>query len=150
MAETDPRIPVDRDPRRPLYVQVVSQPPLGDCWCVNISNTGIGLVAGPGALEKGPAEGDEIDLEFSLPDVRSRIRVHGAVRWRHDSAFVSGQVVLVNGTEKPSARAGATRRAMSAIASRAFAVRILAFGPWNDMEDSAAWFQSHPSIATCL
>ena len=37
----------DRSPRKPLYVQVVTQPALHGCWSVNISETGIGLVATP-------------------------------------------------------------------------------------------------------
>ena len=34
-----------RSERKPLYVQVLTQPTLQGCWAVNISETGIGLIA---------------------------------------------------------------------------------------------------------
>ena len=73
-----------RDPRLPLFVQVVTQPPIHDCWSVNISNGGIGLVAGR-HQDDIPEEGDEIDLEFSLPDSGSTVRARAEVVWVHHS-----------------------------------------------------------------
>ncbi len=88
----------DRSPRKPLYVQVVTQPALHGCWSVNISETGIGLVATPreGKAE-GPREGQEIDLAFNLPDSNARIRVRGEVRWRHDTEGAEGGTVSALG-----------------------------------------------------
>ena len=88
----------ERSPRKPLYVQVVTQPALHGCWSVNISETGIGLVAtprrGPG---EGPREGEELDMSFSLPDSHARIRVRGAVRWRSDMEGAEGGTVTALG-----------------------------------------------------
>jgi two-component system response regulator HupR/HoxA len=88
----------DRSPRKPLYVQVVTQPALHGCWSVNISETGIGLVATPreGSAE-GPREGQEIELAFSLPDSHARIRARGEVRWRHDTEGAEGGTVSALG-----------------------------------------------------
>jgi two-component system, NtrC family, response regulator HupR/HoxA len=72
--------------RKPLYVQVVTQPPLQGCCAVNISETGIGLIATPGGRAQGPREGEELEMAFTLPDSRARIQVRGVVRWRHDPA----------------------------------------------------------------
>ncbi|HYH97836.1 sigma 54-interacting transcriptional regulator [Hyalangium sp.] len=88
----------DRSPRKPLYVQVVTQPALHGCWSVNISETGIGLVATPrGGATEGPREGEEIDMAFSLPDSHARIRVRGEVRWRHDTEGAEGGTVTALG-----------------------------------------------------
>ena len=43
--------------RKPLYVQVVTQPALQGCWAVNISETGIGLIATPRRAGGGAARG---------------------------------------------------------------------------------------------
>jgi two-component system response regulator HupR/HoxA len=89
---------VDRSPRKPLYVQVVTQPALHGCWSVNISETGIGLVATPrGGAAEGPREGQELEMEFSLPDSHARIRVRGEVRWRHDTVSAEGGTVTALG-----------------------------------------------------
>jgi len=89
---------MDRSPRKPLYVQVVTQPALHGCWSVNISETGIGLVATPrGAAAEGPREGQEIELSFSLPDSHARIRARGEVRWRHDTEGAEGTVTAALG-----------------------------------------------------
>jgi DNA-binding NtrC family response regulator len=82
-ATTDIPTPL-RSERKPLYVQVVTQPALHGCWAVNISETGIGLIATPKSLEEGPREGEEVEVAFRLPDSRARVRVRGLVRWRHD------------------------------------------------------------------
>ena len=73
-----------RSERKPLYVQVVTQPALHGCWAVNISETGIGLIATPSGPAEGPREGEDVEMAFTLPDTRARIRVRGVVRWRHD------------------------------------------------------------------
>ncbi|MDY7231395.1 sigma 54-interacting transcriptional regulator [Hyalangium rubrum] len=89
---------VDRSPRKPLYVQVVTQPALHGCWSVNISETGIGLVAMPrGGSGEGPREGQELEMAFSLPDSHVRIRVRGEVRWRHDTEGAEGETVTALG-----------------------------------------------------
>ncbi|WP_205519774.1 sigma 54-interacting transcriptional regulator [Pyxidicoccus caerfyrddinensis] len=75
-----------RSERKPLYVKVVTQPALHGCWAVNISDTGIGLVATPRDVSEGPREGEEVELSFSLPDSGEHIRVLGDVRWRHDAS----------------------------------------------------------------
>src|SRR5687768_11046484 len=73
-----------RSERKPLYVQVVTQPAIHGCWAVNISETGIGLIATPSGPAEGPREGEDLEMAFTLPDTRARIRVRGVVRWRHD------------------------------------------------------------------
>ena len=89
---------MDRSPRKPLYVQVVTQPALHGCWSVNISETGIGLVATPrGGSQEGPREGQELDMAFSLPDSHARIRARGVVRWRHDTQGAEGGTVTALG-----------------------------------------------------
>jgi two-component system response regulator HupR/HoxA len=70
--------------RKPLHVQVVTQPALQGCWAVNISETGIGLIATPTGPREGPREGEDLEMAFTLPDSRARVHVRGVVRWRHD------------------------------------------------------------------
>src|SRR5262245_19099907 len=64
---------IQRGDRKPLYVQVLTQPALHACWSVNVSASGIGLVASPATAQDGPREGDSLDLEFTLPDSHARI-----------------------------------------------------------------------------
>jgi len=75
---------LQRGDRKPLYVQVMTQPSLRGCWSVNLSASGIGLVAAPASAQEGPREGQVLELEFTLPEERARIRARGEVRWRHD------------------------------------------------------------------
>src|SRR4051812_32433165 len=75
---------IHRGDRKPLYVQVLTQPALRGCWSVNLSGSGIGLVATPASPQEGPREGQVLELEFILPDERARIAARGEVRWRHD------------------------------------------------------------------
>ncbi|MBX5480638.1 MAG: sigma 54-interacting transcriptional regulator [Myxococcaceae bacterium] len=82
---TRPRTFNQRSERKPLYVQVLTEPGIRGCWSVNLSDTGIGLVASPSTAEEGPKEGQEVALEFTLPAARTRVRAHGIVRWRHDA-----------------------------------------------------------------
>ncbi|MCP3062357.1 sigma 54-interacting transcriptional regulator [Myxococcus sp. K38C18041901] len=74
-----------RSERKPLYVKVVTQPALPGCWAVNISETGIGLIATPHGPQEGPCEGESMELSFSLPDSGEHIRARGDVRWRHET-----------------------------------------------------------------
>jgi len=76
---------IQRGDRKPLYVQVLTQPALRGCWSVNLSATGIGLVASPSSPQEGPREGQVLELELTLPDERARITARGEVRWRHDN-----------------------------------------------------------------
>ncbi|QSQ16311.1 sigma 54-interacting transcriptional regulator [Myxococcus landrumensis] len=74
-----------RSERKPLYVKVVTLPALAGCWAVNISETGIGLIATPRGPQEGPREGEPVELSFSLPDSGEHIRAWGDVRWRHET-----------------------------------------------------------------
>ncbi len=74
---------MQRAERKPFYVQVLTRPALRGCWSVNLSETGMGLIASPPSPTEGPQEGEELDLEFKLPG--TRIRVRGLVRWRADA-----------------------------------------------------------------
>src|ERR671937_901181 len=53
---------VERSSRKPLSVQVVTRPALRGCWSVNISHSGIGLVARPRGPHDGPREGEQNEL----------------------------------------------------------------------------------------
>src|SRR5689334_13656099 len=75
---------IQRGDRKPLYVQVLTQPALRGCWSVNLSGSGIGLVASPASPQEGPREGQVLELEFTLPAERARIAARGEVRWRSD------------------------------------------------------------------
>src|SRR5918996_85396 len=83
---------VERSNRKPLSVQVVTRPPLRGCWSVNVSNSGMGLVARPRGPQDGPREGQKVELEFSLPGAGARIRGTGEVRWRHDGEATPEEV----------------------------------------------------------
>jgi DNA-binding NtrC family response regulator len=88
---------IQRGDRKPLYVQVVTQPALHACWSVNVSASGIGLVASPRSPQEGPLEGEALDLEFTLPDTHARIKVRGEVRWRHENARGPGGATVALG-----------------------------------------------------
>ncbi|MCP3101381.1 sigma 54-interacting transcriptional regulator [Myxococcus sp. K15C18031901] len=75
-----------RSERKPLYVKVVTQPALQGCWAVNISETGIGLIATPLGPHEGPREGESLELSFTLPGSGEHVRARGDVRWRHETA----------------------------------------------------------------
>lgn len=83
------RPPLDRERRLPLYVQVLTRPPIHDCWAVDISGSGIGLVArqGEGRL---PGEGERVHLELPLPGVGVTIQATGRIMWRYDRLGVGG------------------------------------------------------------
>jgi two-component system, NtrC family, response regulator HupR/HoxA len=86
---------VARSERKPLYVKVVTQPALHGCWSVNISETGIGLIATPRRPSEGPHENEAVEMAFSLPDTGAHVRVNGTVRWRHDTAGAGGTVAAL-------------------------------------------------------
>src|SRR3954470_7440186 len=70
--------------RKSLFVPVMCAPALNGCWSVNVTDQGMGLVARPSRVDQGPAEGEQVELDFPLP-AGARIRVRGVVRWRHDT-----------------------------------------------------------------
>ncbi len=75
---------------------VITVPSVAECWAVNISNTGIGLVARLQDASTLPGEGEEFGLEFNLPDHGSTIRARGEVAWRHDAEESTGQEAAVS------------------------------------------------------
>ncbi len=81
---------VPREQRMPLYVRVVTQPPLASCWSVNISMSGLGLVASRAPAQPLPREGDLLELQLDLPDSGSTLRARTEVTWRHDAPAEPG------------------------------------------------------------
>src|ERR1043166_7367665 len=80
-----PSVLAPRERRHPLRVRVVTRPSLGDCWAVNLSQSGIGLVAisDSGGIESAGLEGSELELEFTLPQSESPVIATATVIWRH-------------------------------------------------------------------
>src|SRR5262245_60205906 len=72
----------ERAPRRPLYVQVVTQPALQDCWAVDLSTSGIGLMTSQSGGDT-LADGDTLTLQFVLPGNGISIVASGVVSWTH-------------------------------------------------------------------
>jgi eukaryotic-like serine/threonine-protein kinase len=68
------------EPRLPLRVRVTTNPPLVDCWSVNVSSTGIGLrtraATGMAPLRRGAS----LEMSFGLPDGPS-VSAVGSVMW---------------------------------------------------------------------
>ncbi|MBI5511239.1 MAG: sigma 54-interacting transcriptional regulator [Deltaproteobacteria bacterium] len=81
-----------REPRYPLVVQVVTEPLLPDCWSVNVSQSGIGLVAA-GGVESVLREGQGLGFELSLPGVGGAVRGRGTVVWMYGRTASTGQGV---------------------------------------------------------
>ncbi len=79
----------------PLHVNVVTRPPLADCWSVNICSIGMGLIALRPPRAQVPVEGSEIALEFALPASGSPVRARGEVRWRHEDPPADGEAAEV-------------------------------------------------------
>ena len=73
-----------REPRLPLMVQVLTDPPLLECWTVDISRSGLGLAAVGAADYPCPAEGAAIQAELCLPDSGALLRLRGTVAWHHE------------------------------------------------------------------
>jgi serine/threonine-protein kinase len=67
-AEAPPRDVRSADPRLPLRVRVQTRPPLADCWSVNISATGLGVVARADEGQPPPGRGGRLDVALNLPD----------------------------------------------------------------------------------
>jgi two-component system, NtrC family, response regulator HupR/HoxA len=86
--------PIQRDPRQPFYVTVAARPPLPGCWSVNISKSGIGLAAAASVGDPLPKEGDELNLEFELPDGGEAIRVRSRIRWRADMPAGTSRIAV--------------------------------------------------------
>ncbi|MBU8896915.1 sigma-54-dependent Fis family transcriptional regulator [Corallococcus sp. H22C18031201] len=86
---------VPRSERKPLYVKVVTEPSLHGCWAVNISETGIGLIATPRTTSEGPRESEAVEMSFLLPGTGAHVRVRGDVRWRHDMTGAAGMVAAL-------------------------------------------------------
>ncbi len=73
-----------REQRIPLHVPVSVRPALRACWSVNLSRSGIGLAADAPQDGAAPGEGDEIEVEFPLPEAEP-VSARGFVCWRADS-----------------------------------------------------------------
>ncbi|HET7784389.1 MAG TPA: sigma 54-interacting transcriptional regulator [Myxococcales bacterium] len=73
-----------RERRVPLHVPAVVRPSLPGCWTVNLSRSGIGLAASAAGPVPAPSEGDEIEVQFPLPDAEP-VSARGLVCWRSDS-----------------------------------------------------------------
>ncbi|MDF1561976.1 MAG: sigma 54-interacting transcriptional regulator [Deltaproteobacteria bacterium] len=86
----------ERQARLPLFVPVISTPTLPGCWSVNLSDSGIGLVASRKEGQVLPAEGESLELEFSLPEYGFTIRARGEVAWRHDTEEPTGGDIAVS------------------------------------------------------
>jgi two-component system, NtrC family, response regulator HupR/HoxA len=70
---------VNREPRCSLHLPV-SAPPLRECWSVNLSANGIGLVAARLPEESGLTEGTEYALSFELPGGQP-VQAQARVQW---------------------------------------------------------------------
>jgi two-component system response regulator HupR/HoxA len=71
---------VEREPRLPLFVEVFTTPELPECWSVNISRSGLGLVSAAG-VEARVVEGQIIEVEFQLPGMETTLGARGKVMW---------------------------------------------------------------------
>lgn len=72
---------VEREARVPLYVPVYLEPSLGLCWAVNLSPSGIGLVAAGGPGVQWPQEGARVNMRFELPDGEGPLATGAEVMW---------------------------------------------------------------------
>jgi DNA-binding NtrC family response regulator len=100
---------VERENRIPLYVPVHTDPPLADCWAVNLSLSGIGLVAARDRNDP-PSEGAVVDVRLTLPG-GELVRMQGEVQWSHSGsaagpgAFALGlRFVAVTGAARSALR----------------------------------------------
>jgi DNA-binding NtrC family response regulator len=84
------RPPVKREIRLPFYVHVQTPHALRHCHTVNISLSGIGLIASLLDDADCPGEGDEIELGFALPGTDAQIQVRGEVMWRQQDFTTAG------------------------------------------------------------
>lgn len=65
-------------------MHVVTTPPLVNCWSLNLSGTGIGLVAHGGAASSSLSEGEQIHVAFRLP-TNVDVNANGVVAWKRSS-----------------------------------------------------------------
>ena len=86
---------IQRESRVPLYVPVATEPRLHECFAVNLSPSGIGLVAARGATDPLPAEGSELTLELTLPDATTPLETRVEVQWSVDTAPAVDERVAV-------------------------------------------------------
>jgi len=142
----EPTIRLHRGDRKPLYVQVMTRPSLRDCWSVNLSAAGIGLVASPSSAEEGPHEGQVLELEFTLPDERVRLSARGEVRWRHDHAYAPGASSAALGVSIHRFEGDGQVRVARYLREHHLAVAVVLAGPGEERQIQAALegdFQLH-------
>jgi two-component system response regulator HupR/HoxA len=70
-----------RHPRVPLCIPIFLRPGLDECWLVNLSSTGFGLVARVATGAEPPREGAILQLEMNLPDGHEPIRGTCSIEW---------------------------------------------------------------------
>jgi serine/threonine protein kinase/formylglycine-generating enzyme required for sulfatase activity len=80
-------------PRLPLRVRVHTVPLLPECWSVNVSKTGLGLIARGDGASKPPAYGSLLELSLQLPDGPA-ISARGRVAWSAVRPGVTAQWAL--------------------------------------------------------
>jgi len=88
---------IEREPRLPLHVPVVSDPALLECWSVNVSRSGFGLMAIATDDYPGPLEGSLVEAELRLPDSGALVQVTGRVAWRHDTRLTASKTNIALG-----------------------------------------------------
>ncbi len=77
-----------------------TEPPLRNCWAVNVSPSGAGLTATRLSGEPLPAAGQRLVLELTLPDSGTPLRLGGEVRWACDAAGpVDGEESIAIGVQ---------------------------------------------------
>lgn len=74
----NPSVLQPRELRRPLFVPVVTSPPLSQCWSENISSRGIGIAGRLGPDAETPS--GRIDVSLQLPD-GAGVEAAGTVAW---------------------------------------------------------------------
>jgi formylglycine-generating enzyme required for sulfatase activity len=77
--DTVPEVRGD-SPRLPLKVRVTTRPHLPDCWSVNISDSGLGLVARAETTDPALEVGGRLEVDLQLPNGDSVIG-EGRVTW---------------------------------------------------------------------
>jgi transcriptional regulator with PAS, ATPase and Fis domain len=71
---------LEREPRQPFYLRVLTRPKYGECWSLNLSRGGMAVLVVQPLLEP-PSEESSIELEFSLPGSDSPLSIRGRVKW---------------------------------------------------------------------
>jgi serine/threonine-protein kinase len=97
--------------RVPLHVRVELSPALADCWSVNLTEDGIGLLARRKPGDPELRRGDEVNVAFGLPDA-SPVKARCEVMWTHETVRPEAAVVTLGvrfrqlGADARSALAG--------------------------------------------